>query len=87
MELAPCGLDCDACERKPDQCDGCRADSDHLWRADCAIRTCCRFDRKLGNCSQCADFPCRKILDFEADKWAHHTAAVQRLRAMRDRQP
>jgi len=84
MKLAPCGLDCDACNMKPKDCDGCHADSDHVWDSDCKMRVCCRFQRKLDNCSLCADFPCQSILDFEADKWAHHTAAVKRLREMKD---
>lgn len=83
MELAPCGLDCDDCGQKPEHCDGCHADSDHLWHADCAIRVCCKFDKQLSNCSQCDGFPCERILSFEADRWDHHTAAVACLRHLR----
>ena len=83
MEIAPCGIDCDTCDQKPNHCDGCHALSDHLYCPDCEIRVCCLFDRKLSNCSECSDFPCRSILDFEADPWDHHTAAVKRLRRMR----
>ncbi len=83
MKLAPCGIDCDACSLKPKECDGCHAESDHLWHADCGKRVCCLFQRKLDNCSLCTDFPCRQILDFEADKYPHHRAAIKRLREMR----
>ena len=83
MELAPCGLGCDACPQKPEHCDGCHADSDHLWSPKCRIRLCCKLERRLTNCSLCMDFPCQTILDFESDKWDHHTAAVTRLRGMR----
>ena len=82
MELAPCGLDCDACPQRPANCDGCHAEGDHLWHADCTIRVCCKFDKRLSNCSACGDFPCQAVLDFEADKYSHHTAAVARLREM-----
>lgn len=83
MEPAPCGLNCDACQQKPAHCDGCHAEGDHLWHADCRIRVCCKFEKKLANCSCCEQFPCQKILEFEGDKWAHHTAAVKRLRELK----
>ena len=83
MDLAPCGLDCRACPQRPERCDGCHAESDHVWAADCRIRVCCKFEKKLRNCSQCADFPCQLIVAFADDQWEHHTAAVGRLREMR----
>ncbi len=86
MKLAPCGLDCDACPQKPEKCDGCHAESEHLWEADCKIRVCCKLERKLDNCSLCQTFPCQIISAFGSDKWAHHREAVQKLRAMRAEQ-
>ena len=80
MELAPCGLDCDTCPQRPDNCDGCHAESGHVLNADCRIRPCCKFERHLSNCSLCPDFPCQTILDFESDTWEHHAAAVKALR-------
>lgn len=82
MRLAPCGLDCDACAQKPEHCDGCQAEGGRLWCADCAIRTCCKIERGLNNCSECGSFPCRIVLDFEADGWAHHAAAIANLRRL-----
>ena len=81
--LAPCGLDCDACSQKPKDCDGCHAEGDHLWHADCAIRVCCKFEKRLANCSLCDEFPCERVAAFGNDKWAHHRAAVERLRELR----
>ena len=83
MELAPCGLDCGACPQKPESCDGCHADNGRVWSSRCGIRICCKSDKGLGNCSQCAEFPCQTILAFEQDKWDHHTQAVGRLRRLR----
>ena len=83
MDIAPCGLDCNGCPQKPANCDGCHSQSDHLWNADCEIRVCCISERQIANCSFCPDFPCQRILDFEADRWEHHTAAVGRLRELR----
>ncbi len=82
MLLAPCGLDCDGCNLEPESCDGCHAESDHLWCSDCGIRVCCKFDRKLSNCSECGDFPCDKVIAFESAQYAHHTLAVKRLREL-----
>ncbi len=82
MKLAPCGIDCDACQLKPEQCDGCHAESNHLWCSDCNIRVCCIFKHKLDNCSQCNDFPCKNTTDFENDHYVHHTHAVTKLREM-----
>ncbi len=87
MKLAPCGLDCDKCPQRPQHCDGCHAEGNHLWHADCGIRVCCKFDRKLDNCSQCAQFPCQRIQAFGSDKWAHHRAAVQHLHDLRGARP
>lgn len=86
MKLAPCGLDCDVCKLKPKDCDGCHAETAHLWHSDCGIRVCCKFEKKLDNCSLCATFPCEKITAFGSDKWAHHRAAVKKLRDMRGSQ-
>jgi hypothetical protein len=83
MNLAPCGIDCNTCKQRPKDCDGCHAQSDHLWCSDCKIRVCCLFDKKLDNCSLCGEFPCQAILAFESDKWVHHRKAVKRLREMR----
>jgi hypothetical protein len=83
MKLACCGLDCNKCDLRPKDCDGCHAESDHLWHADCKIRLCCKLERKLDNCSLCKDFPCPTIRAFGSDKWAHHRAAFQRLEKMR----
>lgn len=85
MKLAACGLDCDTCPQKPEKCDGCHADSQHLWHADCTIRVCCKFEKHLDNCSLCATFPCERILAFGSDKWPHHRAAVRTLHALKAR--
>ncbi|MCJ7544987.1 MAG: DUF3795 domain-containing protein [Phycisphaerae bacterium] len=83
MKLAPCGLDCNACKLRPKECDGCHATSDHVWCGDCAIRLCCISRKKMDNCSVCDEFPCQAVLEFEADTYKHHAAAVRHLREMR----
>jgi hypothetical protein len=87
MKLACCGLDCESCAQRPKDCDGCHAEGDHLWHADCKIRVCCKFEKKLDNCSLCREFPCEVISAFGSDKWAHHRAAVKRLHELRAQSP
>lgn len=82
MDLAPCGLDCDACDSRGDDCGGCNGETNELWSADCQIRACAKTEKGLSNCSECGEFACARLLEFEADEWDHHTAAVKRLRAM-----
>ena len=84
MMLAPCGLDCDTCPQRPNDCDGCHAEGVHLWDAECGIRVCCNRKRGLSDCSLCDAFPCQLIVDFENDKYAHHTEAVRTLRELRE---
>ena len=67
------------------KCKGCHGDDELVWSEDCKIRECCKKDRKLENCSLCGQFPCDLILEFENDAYAHHKAAVARLRSMRDK--
>jgi hypothetical protein len=81
--IAPWGLDCSACPQRPQDCDGCHAESEHLWHADCGIRVCCKFEKKLDKCSLCDASPCQLIVAFEDDKWDHHTMAVRKLRELR----
>ena len=86
MMIAPCGLDCDTCPQKPEYCDGCHAETDHVWNAECEVRVCCKTDKGLDNCSLCDTFPCQRLTDFENDGWDHHTEAVQRLRGLKESQ-
>ena len=81
--LAACGLDCNACDSKPEKCSGCHSTDGKLWTADCKIRQCCILDKKLDDCSQCDSFPCELIVAFENDRWPHHAAAVKTLRQLR----
>jgi hypothetical protein len=82
MKLAACGLDCDKCSLKPGKCDGCHANTNRIWSPDCKILHCCVFNKKLANCSECQDFPCPYVIEFESDQYAHHTAAIATLRKL-----
>jgi hypothetical protein len=69
------------------KCQGCHGDDALVWSEDCAIRKCCRHDRKLENCSFCPEFPCELLSRFESDGLAHHRAAVENLRRMKKERP
>ena len=62
------------------RCQGCNGPEDKLWSEDCSIRACGKA-RELDNCSLCQDFPCVKILAFEAEG-GHHGQAVAVLREL-----
>lgn len=64
------------------RCAGCRGDPAVQWTDDCAIRTCAQA-RRLSSCSACLDLPCAQLSAWaEGDE--RHTAALVRLRSMRE---
>jgi len=66
------------------QCDGClgggRAPA-HIPK--CEIRACAATKTKTGRCSECADFPCGRITDFNNDGMQHHSEVLANLRQLR----
>jgi len=79
--LAPNEGMAEVLERKM-YCCGCLGDRTVHWSADCWILACCADERKLANCSQCAEFPCRR-LEAWARQNAGYGAALERLRGIR----
>lgn len=45
-------------------CIDCRGDRSVHWSADCWILKCCVDEKELQNCSECGDFPCKKLLEW-----------------------
>ena len=67
------------------RCDGCRSDrKGSHWSPDCNILQCCVYDRDHDFCSQCADFPCKKLEEWAKD-FEHHARAVERLKEMKEK--
>ena len=58
-ELAtPCLLYCGSCRyNMNDECKGCGTES----RPECDINRCCRTEKRLLFCTECADFPCDSL--------------------------
>ena len=79
--LAPDEGMAEVLERKM-TCRGCLGDRAAHWSADCWILACCVDERRLTDCSQCPEFPCRR-LEAWATQNAGYGAALERLRGIR----
>ena len=64
------------------KCRGCHGDDRYVWSGDCKIRQCCKQEKRFENCSLCSEFPCRRLLEFEADGRESHREAVNHLRKL-----
>jgi hypothetical protein len=64
-------------------CDGCLSDVRAAPCRDCEIRDCA-ISRGITHCSQCADFPCQIITDFNNDEFAHHSEVLDNIRRQRE---
>jgi len=65
-------------------CDGCLGGgrvSGHVPK--CAIRECAAAKTKTRHCSECAEFPCSRITDFNDDGVLHHAIVLENLRQLR----
>jgi hypothetical protein len=63
-------------------CPGCRGDRSVHWSADCWILQCCVDEQGLDHCSQCARFPCERLVEWAEGSEAYSTA-LARLHCMR----
>jgi hypothetical protein len=70
-------------EVAPDQirCSWCKGDRTAHWSADCWILHCCVDERGLEFCSQCADFPCPRLVQW-ASQDEGYGRALERLKGM-----
>jgi len=66
-------------------CDGCigggRVAS---FCRSCAMRSCAESKPDVTRCSDCPDFPCSKITNFNNDGMTHHSEVLQNLRALKE---
>ena len=66
------------------KCDGCLGGGPtpaHVPK--CAIKLCAAEKTKIGVCSECAEFPCGRISDFNNDGMQHHSEVLANLRQMK----
>jgi hypothetical protein len=64
-------------------CEGCLSDVLGAPCRQCAIRDCA-VSRGITHCSQCGDFPCQTIADFNNDGMAHHAEVLDNIRRQRE---
>jgi predicted RNA-binding Zn-ribbon protein involved in translation (DUF1610 family) len=77
-----CGIYCGACPQE--SCEGCKTDVVEDWCIDCDFKSCAG-DRGLKFCSECNEYPCDRIADFNNDEWSHHSSVIANLDGIRDR--
>ncbi|MGD8719459.1 MAG: DUF3795 domain-containing protein [Candidatus Zixiibacteriota bacterium] len=65
-------------------CRGCRTDVVAFFCLDCEMRSCAQ-ERGVAFCSDCGDYPCEYVREFQADKYAHHSAVLKNLDTIRER--
>ena len=63
-------------------CSGCRGDRSVHWAADCWILQCCVDDKKLLYCSECDEFPCKRLVEWSKEN-KHYTSALLTLKNMK----
>jgi len=67
-------------------CDGCQGGGRtpaHVPK--CAIKLCAAEKSKSKRCSECEEFPCSRISDFNNDGMAHHAEVLANLRQLREK--
>jgi hypothetical protein len=66
-------------------CDGCIANGRVAsFCRKCATRSCAEGKAGVTRCSDCSDFPCARITNFNNDGMLHHAEVLQNLRQIRD---
>jgi hypothetical protein len=66
-------------------CDGCIAGGRVAsFCRRCAIRSCAEAKPDVTRCSDCAEFPCARITNFNNDGMTHHSEVLENLRHLRE---
>jgi len=66
-------------------CDGCIGNGRVAsFCRNCPIRLCPADKQNVARCSDCPDFPCSRITNFNNDGMPHHAEVLENLRKMRE---
>ena len=66
-------------------CDGCLSDGKIAAHCQsCAMRKCAASKQNVTRCSDCTDFPCSRITDFNNDGRLHHAELLGNLREIHE---
>ncbi|TFG09971.1 DUF3795 domain-containing protein [Candidatus Thorarchaeota archaeon] len=55
-------------------CKGCHGPRNEHWSPDCWILACCVDARNLDTCTECREFPCKRLLDWSEGNEAYSQA-------------
>ncbi|MCK4232801.1 DUF3795 domain-containing protein [candidate division WOR-3 bacterium] len=64
-------------------CQGCKGDRAKHWSVDCWILQCCVDEKGLESCSECEEFPCKKLVEW-AKGSERYEEALNRLKEMKN---
>jgi len=67
------------------RCDGCLGQG-HLtpWCRNCEIKLCPALQFGMTRCSDCPDFPCLRVSNFNDDGMQHHAEVLKNLRRFKE---
>lgn len=93
LELTVCGCNCTECPQLGTQCNGCNAICGKVyWAAYIGTDICpiykCVGEKKLGDCGECAELPCKIWIDMKDPEWTdeqHQESIRVRVKALRDK--
>lgn len=77
-----CGIYCGACPQS--ECLGCKVDHPDHHSPDCTFMACAR-EKGVEFCSECEEYPCTALREFNDDKWAHHSTILPNLETIRSK--
>jgi hypothetical protein len=67
-------------QRRPEDmnCSGCKSSVTNVFCTDCTFKNCAK-SKGISFCSECQDYPCKQLLDFQADRFPHHKIILKNL--------
>ena len=67
-------------------CDGCIGGGRvAVFCRKCAMRSCAEEKADVTRCSDCAEFPCSRVTNFNNDGMQHHSEVLSNLRQLREK--
>ncbi|MBN1916055.1 DUF3795 domain-containing protein [Candidatus Dojkabacteria bacterium] len=87
--IASCGIDCGLCPRfytkGRSRCPGCGGSKFSSKHPSCSILTCCVKKNNFEVCSECNQFPCSKMRDWDkGDSFVTHKVSLSNLKLIKN---
>ena len=64
-------------------CDGCLSKVKAVQCRECLLRDC-THSKDLTHCAMCVEFPCKQIIDFNNDEFAHHGEVLENIKRQKE---